>query len=84
MKTKNCTVKLVEYTSEKIENLIKQIEVVFDNVNNSTIKKIEWPKSDDGEAFYDFRTSVSFTCSGTKNDIYELMNKIKPNPITFN
>lgn len=84
MKTKNCTVKLVEYTSEKIENLIKQIEGVFENVSNSTIRKIEWPKSDDGDEFSDFRTSVSFSCSGTKNDIYKLMNDIKPNPIIFN
>lgn len=83
MKTKNCRVKLVEYSTEKIGNLIERIDEVFGNVTNSDVRKIDWATSDDGKAFSDFRTTVSFTYSGTKNEIYRLMNEIKPNPITF-
>lgn len=83
MKTKKCRVDLVAKTLLDLGNLIERIDEVFENVTNSNVRKIDWAASDDGEAFSDFRTSVYFYCTGTKNNVYKLMNQIKPNPITF-
>ena len=79
MKTKNCKVDLVENSIKELGNLIERIDEQFDNVTNTEYRRVEWLETKDT----DYRCSVFFSAEKSKKQIYEIMNSIKANPITF-
>lgn len=81
MKRKNCRVDLVATTVKELGNLIERIEKQFDNVTNTEIREVDWSGSENIDV--DFRCSVFFSAEKSKKQIYETMNNIKANPITF-
>ena len=85
MKTiKNCKVDLVENSIKDLGNLIEAIDEQFNDVTNTEIRTVDWrsQKSEVGIDF-DYRCSVFFSAQKSKKQIYEIMNNIKSNPITF-
>ncbi len=81
MKTKNCRVNLVENSIKELGNLIERIDEQFDNVTNTEIREVDWREQQIDEV--DYRCSVFFSAQKSKRQIYEIMNSIKANPITF-
>ena len=79
MKTKHCKVDLVENSIKELGNLIEAIDEQFDDVTNTEYRRVEWLESDE----VDYRCSVFFSAEKSKKQIYEIMNSIKANPITF-
>ena len=79
MKTKNCKVNLVADSVKQLGNLIEAIDEQFDEVTNTEYRKVDWLESYD----VDYRCSVFFSTEKTKKQIYEIMNSIKANQITF-
>ena len=84
MKTKNCKVDLVENSIKELGNLIEAIDEQFDNVTNTKIRTVDWRSQKDLVGIdFDYRCSVFFSAEKSKKQIYETMNSIKANPITF-
>ena len=81
MKTKNCKVDLVENSIKELGNLIEAIDEQFDNVTNTEIREVDWSGNENIDV--DYRCSVLFSAEKSKKQIYEIMNSIKANPITF-
>jgi len=81
MKTKNCKVDLVADSIKQLGNWIEAIDEQFDNVTNTEIRTVDWSGNENIDV--DFRCSVFFSAKKSKKQIYEIMNKIKANPITF-
>ena len=81
MKTKNCRVNLVVDSIKELNNLIERIDEQFDNVTNTEIRTVDWREQQIDEV--DYRCSVFFSAQKSKKQIYEIMNSIKANPITF-
>ena len=81
MKNKLCEVLLVSEDINDLNNWLLKIEKVFNDVNGSNFRECYFDI--DGLKVKDYRIKVQFRYSGTKNEIYKLMNEIKANPITF-
>lgn len=81
MKTKHCKVDLVADSMKQLGNWIEAIDEQFDNVTNTEIRTVDWSGNENIDV--DFRCSVFFSAKKSKKQIYEIMNKIKANPITF-
>jgi hypothetical protein len=79
VKIKNCRVDLVENSVKELGNLIERIDEQFDNVTNTEYRRVEWLETKEK----DYRCSVFFSAEKSKRQIYEIMNSIKANPITF-
>lgn len=78
-KLKNCAVKLVSENKKDVLKWLKQIKKEFGEIHNTDIKKCCF----DSENITDYRTTVYFDSTETKEQIYLRMNKIKANPIHF-
>ena len=81
MKTKYCKVDLVADSMKQLGNWIEAIDEQFDNVTNTEIRTVDWREQQIDEI--DYRCSVLFSAQKSKKQIYEIMNSIKANPITF-
>lgn len=81
MKTKNCRVDLVSDSIKELGNLIERIDEQFVYVTNTEIRTVDWSGNENIDV--DYRCSVFFSAEKSKKQIYEIMNKIKANPITF-
>ena len=81
MKIKNCKVDLVADSLKQLGNWIEAIDKQFDNVTNTEIRTVDWREQQIDEI--DYRCSVFFSAQKSKKQIYEIMNSIKANPITF-
>ena len=81
MKTKYCKVDLVADSMKQLGNWIEAIDEQFDNVTNTEIRTVDWSGNENIDV--DYRCSVFFSAKKTKKQIYEIMNSIKANPITF-
>ena len=81
MKTKHCKVDLVADSIKQLGNWIEAIDEQFDNVTNTEIRTVDWTSQK--EVGIDYRCSVFFSAEKSKKQIYEIMNSIKANPITF-
>ena len=65
-----------------INNVVNKIKNTFNNVSYEKIKEIDWSGNEGLDI--DFRTTLYFYSTDSKNEIYNKMNVIKPNPIKFN
>ena len=83
MKTKHCKVDLVADSIKQLGNWIEAIDEQFDNVINKEIRTVDWTSQNEVGVDVDYRCSVFFSAQKSKKQIYEIMNKIKANPITF-
>ena len=83
MKTKNCKVDLVADSIKQLGNWIEAIDEQFDNVTNTEIRTVDWTSQKEVGVDFDYRCSVFFSAQKTKKQIYEVINSIKANPITF-
>lgn len=83
MKTKHCKVDLVENSIKELGNLIEAIDEQFDDVTNTEIRTVDWTSQKEVGIDFDYRCSVFFSAQKSKKQIYEIMNSIKANPITF-
>jgi len=80
MKTlKNCAVKLISENRNEVKKWLKQIEETFGSIYHTEIKKVCF----ESENITDYRTTVYFDSTESKNEIYKKMNQIKANPIKF-
>jgi len=82
MKTKICSVYLVENDINELIDIINKIKNTFNNVSYENIKEIDW--SGNQGIDIDFRTTVYFYSIDSKKEIYNKMNSIKSNPIKIN
>ena len=78
---KKCSVDLVADTKKEVEKWIEQIKNTFENVTHGEVREIDWSGHENIDV--DYRCSVFFSAEKSKKQIYEIMNKIKANPITF-
>ncbi len=83
MKTKNCKVDLVADSIKQLGNWIEAIDEQFDDVTNTEIRTVDWTSQKEVGIDFDYRCSVFFSAQKSKKQIYEIMNSIKANPITF-
>lgn len=83
MKTKHCKVDLVADSIKQLGNWIEAIDEQFDNVTNTEIRTVDWRSQKEVGVDFDYRCSVFFSAQKSKKQIYEIMNSIKANPITF-
>lgn len=84
MRTKNCRVDLVTNTSDELLSLIDKIKDNFSVSQVSNIREVDWRSQIDLVGIdFDYRCSVYFSAEKSKKQIYETMNSIKANPITF-
>ena len=81
MKTKYCRVDLVTNTNGELLNIIDRIKNSFSVSQISKIRTVDWSGNENIDV--DYRCSVFFSAEKTKKQIYEIMNTIKANPITF-
>ena len=81
MKTKHCKVDLVADSIKQLGNWIEAIDEQFDDVTNTEIRTVDWSGNENIDV--DYRCSVFFSAEKSKKQIYEIMNSIKANPITF-
>lgn len=81
MKTKICSVYLVENDINELIDIINKIKNTFNNVSYKKIKEVDW--SGNEKLDIDFRTTVYFYSTKSKNNIYNKMNDIKSNHIKF-
>lgn len=79
MKNKLCEVLLVSEDINQLTNWIEDIENTFDDVYKFNFRECFFKT----ENITDFRINIQFRSSGTKNEIYIKMNRIKANPIKF-
>ncbi len=82
MKTKRCSVYLVENSIDELIDIINKIKNNFNNVHYEKIKEIDWSGNEGIDI--DFRTTLYFYSTDSKNKIYTKMNDIKANPIKIN
>ena len=76
---KRCSVYLVEDSIDELIDIINKIKNNFNNVSYEKIKEVDW--SGNEKIDIDFRTTVYFYSTESKNNIYNKMNDIKSNPI---
>lgn len=81
MKNKLCEVNLVSENIKELNDWVLKIENTFDDVSGSNFRECNF--GIDGLKVKDFRIKIQFRYSGTKNEIYKLMNQIKANHIKF-
>lgn len=81
MNTNYCKVDLVTNTNGELLNIIDRIKNNFSISQISKIRTVDWSGNENIDV--DFRCSVFFSAQKSKKQIYEIMNKIKANPITF-
>lgn len=81
MNTKYCKVDLVTNTNGELLNIIDRIKNNFSVSQISKIRTVDWSGNENIDV--DYRCSVFFSAEKSKKQIYEIMNKIKANPITF-
>lgn len=81
MKTKNCKVDLVAETSDELLTIIDSIKNIFSVSQVSNMRQVDWSGNENIDVNY--RCRVYFSTEKSKKQIYEIMNSIKSNPITF-
>lgn len=79
--TKHCKVDLVANTSDELLNLIDKVKDTFSVSQVTNVREVDWSGNENIDV--DYRCSVFFSAKKSKKQIYEIMNTIKANPITF-
>lgn len=78
---KHCKVDLVANTSDELLNLIDKVKDTFSVSQVTNVREVDWSGNENIDV--DYRCSVFFSAEKSKKQIYEIMNTIKANPITF-